>query len=186
MYHIKNDKRCQRSAGLIAGALLDLLGSKPFLEITVSDIQRRSGVGRSTFYRLFDNIDDVVTYIVDEYFGKLVEDFSSLGWDEFTRECLKSIIERSDGFMNIITGGRTDLLIRSFRRNLEKVHRRQSPVIRQEVMYSFAIFSGACISIIRSWHDNGRRESVDELTEILGKYINLSELYEVQVVDPEE
>ena len=68
MYHIKNDKRCLRSAALIADALERLLDQKIFADISVSDLQRESGVGRSTFYRLFDNIDDVVTYLVDEKF----------------------------------------------------------------------------------------------------------------------
>lgn len=181
MYHIKNDKRCRRSAALISGAFENLLAVKPFLEISVSDIQRESGVGRSTFYRLFDNIDDVVTYLVDEYFKELAAEFSSLEWNEFIKAMLEGIIGREELYMNIITGGRTDLLIRPFRRNLEEMHRRQSPVVRSKVVYSFAIFSGACISVIRSWDENGRKESVEELASMLNKYLNLEELYETHI-----
>ena len=66
MYHIKNDKRCLKSAERIGDALRSMLDEKPLSDITVTDIQRLSETGRSTFYRLFDNIDDVLLYIAEE------------------------------------------------------------------------------------------------------------------------
>lgn len=66
MYHIKADKRAQTSASLIGKALLQLLHEKEFGQITITDIQRASGVGRATFYRLFDNTADVLAYLCDD------------------------------------------------------------------------------------------------------------------------
>lgn len=60
MYHIKNDKRAEKSAKLICDAMLQLISTKSFSEITVSDIQRVSSVSRSTFYRCFDCLADVL------------------------------------------------------------------------------------------------------------------------------
>lgn len=38
MYHIKQDKRAESSVRLICAAVVELLGEKPFGEITVSDV----------------------------------------------------------------------------------------------------------------------------------------------------
>lgn len=66
MYHIKNDKRCRKSAELIGNAVMQLLETKALDEITVTDIQKKSGVGRSTFYRIFDTVADVLVMKSDE------------------------------------------------------------------------------------------------------------------------
>lgn len=65
MYHIQKDIRAQKSAKLIGEGMLKCLGEKRFEEISVSDVQRASSVGRSTFYRLFDNTADVLAYLCD-------------------------------------------------------------------------------------------------------------------------
>lgn len=60
MYHIPNDKRAKRSGELIYQGLLNCLKKKSFELITITDLQKESGVARSTFYRLFDNMSDVL------------------------------------------------------------------------------------------------------------------------------
>ena len=42
MYHIKNDRRAEKSVELIIGALTELMGEKAFSEITVTDVQRHA------------------------------------------------------------------------------------------------------------------------------------------------
>ena len=52
----KIDPRQQRTQEALLGALDELLAEKPFSEISVSDLARRAGIGRQTFYRHFDSI----------------------------------------------------------------------------------------------------------------------------------
>lgn len=68
MYHISKDKRTIESARLIYEGLLECLKTKAFDQITVSDLQKESGVARSTFYRAFDNISDVLYWKCDTRF----------------------------------------------------------------------------------------------------------------------
>lgn len=49
---------------LIHGAALELLCEKHYLEITVSDIVRKAGVARASFYRHYDSINDVIDEVV--------------------------------------------------------------------------------------------------------------------------
>lgn len=65
MYHISEDIRVQQSAQRICEAVVNCAKQKPFAEITVSDLHREYLISRTTFYRLFDNIVDVLEYMVD-------------------------------------------------------------------------------------------------------------------------
>ena len=68
MIHIQQDPRAVRSAGLIADGLTACLARMPFGEVTVTAVCRAAGVGRSTFYRLFDNTADVLDYRCGQVF----------------------------------------------------------------------------------------------------------------------
>ena len=177
MYHIKEDKRCVRSALAIADALEHLMKRKPFLSISVSDLQKESGVGRSTFYRLFDNIDDVISYMIDTQFRELVFDGENASWHEFTRKSLSYIIEKSDVILSIVNAGRTDLITRSFSRTLQNIIENEKTAAAMHAKYSLAVFASACISVLSIWYENGRAESLDELADILERYLNYEELY---------
>ncbi|GEM_PF-5850719 len=70
MYHISKDKRAARSAALIYDGLLECMKKKPFDAVTISDLQKASGVARTTFYRAFDNLSDVLYWKCDTCFSE--------------------------------------------------------------------------------------------------------------------
>lgn len=64
-----NTKRPTRK--LICNALLDLLEEKPLDEITITELAKRAGVSRASFYRNFENIYDVLQTLEDDFFANL-------------------------------------------------------------------------------------------------------------------
>ena len=66
MYHIKQDRRSRASADEIARGLNTCLKTMPLSAVTITDLHRATGVSRATFYRLFDNIEDVLVYQCDQ------------------------------------------------------------------------------------------------------------------------
>ena len=73
MYHIKDDKRTRLSARLIYEGFVVMQKSTPYELITISALTEASGVGRSTFYRLFDDKDDILLYRAMQLFEELQE-----------------------------------------------------------------------------------------------------------------
>ena len=177
MYHIKNDKRCRKSAAAITSALEQLLEKKQFMDITVTDIQKTAGVGRSTFYRLFDNIDDVVTYSVDEQFKEIVKDYTALSMRDFTSACISGITTSGGAFMNIMSSGRADLITRSLMDNLHAAAQADGMIQENELQYRFAVFSSACMAVVMVWDERGRQESIEELTDYVERYLDFHSLY---------
>ncbi len=49
----------------VTEALFRLMASRPYGEITVSDIAKKAGVGRATFYRYFSSKEDVIKYFLN-------------------------------------------------------------------------------------------------------------------------
>ena len=176
MYHVKNDKRCIRSAESIMNALEQLMAKKAFLDITITDIQKTAGIGRSTFYRLFDTIDDVVTYMVDREFEEIVRGYSTMSIRDFTIDCLSGVVERGGILIGILSSGKSELVTRSLRENLHRSAEEAGEADEAGLQYRFAVFASACISVIRVWDENGRKESIEELADYMQKYLDFSKL----------
>jgi AcrR family transcriptional regulator len=55
-----NNRQVQRTRSWIFEALMILMDEKPYEKITVSDITEKAGIARQTFYRNYNDKDDVV------------------------------------------------------------------------------------------------------------------------------
>lgn len=73
MYHIGNDKRKIQSAKLICKGMEQLMTTQDYHAISVTQIINASGVGRATFYRLFDDKSDVVLYQMESVFDEIIQ-----------------------------------------------------------------------------------------------------------------
>ena len=179
MYHIKNDKRCIKSAARIGEAVRELLTEKPLSEITVTDIQKRSGTGRSTFYRLFDNTDDVLLYLVEGEFLDMVNDYREMDWTDFTEHLIRSIMSESRVILNVTSSGKMHVISRALRNDLTQVAEADSYKFDNLSRYMIAVFIGGCISLVTIWDETGREESVDELARMMRKAFDYKAIEEI-------
>lgn len=72
MYHISDDKRSRESSQWIYEALEQLMIESPYEKITITDICKKAKVGRVTFYRHYDTIDDILRKKCDDKFRDLL------------------------------------------------------------------------------------------------------------------
>src|SRR5574344_953512 len=76
MYHMSKDKRCVASAEQMYKGLEKAMSEKAFEDISISDIQKYSYVARTTFYRNFDSISDILYWKCDICFRQVLSEFS--------------------------------------------------------------------------------------------------------------
>ena len=172
MYRINDNKRVQRSAALITDAMLNCLNEKPFEEITVSDIQRLSGVSRATFYRLFDNTNDVLTY----YSQFLVEDImnqstaqSIHNYKDFLLFLFEALLDNHTFLEAVFKSGSEEIIMNSLLSNSMQKHNTQSQLYADEKEMDYLI-SGTCgflVGILRVWIKHGKQETPEELFDIM-------------------
>ena len=69
-----HNRQVQRTKSWIFDALMLLMDKKPYAKITVSDIADKAGIARPTFYRNFDDKDEVVLEYLNNSFSTEKDD----------------------------------------------------------------------------------------------------------------
>lgn len=175
MYHIKADKRSQTSARLICEGLVECMKKKEFTQITITDIQRASGVGRSTFYRLFDNLSDVLQYICDKHIDSSITDVGlskDMTLDEFMIKSIDALMKNEAVITALVTSDRSDLLFKSIKARIAQIQILISEKFNIDpteqmsdiqISYFLGMIISAFAGILGVWIRNGRQESAEEV-----------------------
>lgn len=169
MYHISNDKRAKKSAERIGKGLLFCLRTKSFSQITVTDVQKNSSVGRASFYRLFDNTADVLSYLCDGVFEKAGRDFSTIKPQNPKRTTLKFI----ECWMNdktllnaIIDCNRIDFLYNAHYKYVAKDINLFFPDEKLDEVktnYLITTMTACTAAFLTAWLKNGGKETAEQL-----------------------
>ncbi len=185
MYHISNDLRAKKSAQKIGIGLLKCLSYKSFVEITVTDIQKESSVGRATFYRLFDNITDVLSYLCDNIFEKVGYEIKLKGYHTPKETSLKFIKEwmNNKTLLNaIVNCNRMDILYNSHAKYVENNVDFFFPGFSLKenqinyLMMTMTSFIPACLT---AWIKNGAHETAEQIhSQFINCFNILHQLFE--------
>lgn len=168
MYHIKNDKRAQASTELICAGLLACMKEKPFARITITDVQRASTVSRSTFYRNFDCLEDVLALLCDRGFQAVFAAYNAL--PPAQRGSLAKAVFQY-WFRNsavLVQIHRTDILFDSLRRSSGLVEALQ-PLADDSARFDYfvAIITSSMIGVLTVWVEHGKTETEDQMVQKL-------------------
>ncbi len=173
MYHISDDERAKKSAQKIGSGLLTCLKNKSFDEITVTDVQKASTVGRATFYRLFDNITDVLSYLCDKMFEKIGSEFERNSKCNSKETSLKFIQEWMDNktlLQAIVDCNRVDFLYNSHAKyignNVDFFFPNLS-IPKEQLNYLLMTMTACTSACLSAWLKNGAHQTAEQLQNIL-------------------
>ncbi|MBO5522861.1 MAG: hypothetical protein J5986_04180 [Roseburia sp.] len=179
MYHISEDKRAKQSAELLYQGLIECMKKKHFSEITITDLQAVSGIARTTFYRAFDNISDILYWKCDTCFknvlGNATPDMFS---SEFglARHYFRYWMEHSDILELLVKINRQDIIYACHMKNADALQQKYGKLNGLNIEHSnyfMAIRTGFTISILTTWLKGGRKESLDEIMNIIAEQLSL-------------
>lgn len=175
MYHIKNDQRSIRSSEMLYTGLAKLMKEKEFIDITVTDLVEAANVGRTTFYRNFDEIEDILHLRNDQVFEglrKYVGEYRERNRSGARSELLKPILRYfylNSEIIELLTKAyRIDIFQDSFSKLLEPF----KPLLRsihdvEEVYidYLIAINTGVITNILTYWIQSEKAQAPDDLAD---------------------
>lgn len=72
MYHVSKNARTEQTANIICESFKELIKEMSFEEITISTLSAKTGCSRSTIYRLFDSVPDVLEYCLHIFVSKTI------------------------------------------------------------------------------------------------------------------
>ncbi len=172
------DRRVRRTRTQLRSALTELLKEKSVEEITVTELTARADVNRGTFYCHYKDIYDMLDQLEEDIFREFTALMDSYSANELRRG-LRPILEDLFRFIqrNLDLAGpllslrqRTAFLDRVMAVVREKVSREWSGLYRfrggaeRERILSFLM--GGVMGLIRSWLENGGRESGEEMAAL--------------------
>ncbi len=177
MYHIKNDQRSIRSCEMLYEGLAELMREQPFNSIKVKDLVEVAKVGRTTFYRNFDEIEDILRLRSDQIFEGLIAYFGAyiqINGHESPTALLKPLLRyfylNSEIIELLMIANRLDIAQASFRRVLEPFTSLREKIYGAEaeyVDYVLTIRIGMAVNILVHWIETGKKQAPDELADKL-------------------
>lgn len=171
MYHIKRDKRALASVELICEGLLRLMQARPFEKITISALQEESSVSRSTFYRNFDCLEDVLELLCDRGFQEIFDRYNAQP-PEARGRISKAVFhywcEHSSILEALVAIHRTDILFSSLRRCTAQLESLQF-LAADPAQYDYfvSMITSVMIGILVTWTEHGKAESEDAVLGIM-------------------
>ncbi len=148
----------------ITEALLLLMKNQDFTKITITDITKKAGVGRVSFYRNFESKEDILR----KYLDHITDDFIVRMNFDFRRDAHKFYImglflhlESHKEFIQILNeAGLIFMIKEQFDRAFLKRADAQTP------KYVCYMASGAYYNLFYYWLLGGFKETPEELAEI--------------------
>lgn len=184
MYHIKNDKRSIQSSKWIYSALEALMQEKEYSEITVTDIVNKANLGRTTFYRNFDTIDDILKMKLDEKFEGLTQylrdnykPMISGNNTVFLKPLLKYWYVNSHIIELLIQANKTELIYSSLK---TLINNYKSFIIKPNnnsfanINFIIELKATIMVNILQEWIKTNMSITPDELSDIIITEINES------------
>ena len=171
MYHICTTERAAAQQLAFQQCLLEAMHSRPYHEITVTGLCEAANLSRKTFYRLYDNKDDVFCALIDQMLRKFESEKlpDRTFHDELRRMFLfwRSQEKLLDAVAkNHMMAMLTDrcLLYLSDEDPLAKYWLGviDHPFSPEMMVY----FVSGIMGLLIYWHHSGYRRSLDEMTQI--------------------
>lgn len=176
MYHIKKDKRMLKSAALICDGLAEALKTNPYTEVSITDVCEPKGVARTTFYRLFDTLDDVLLYQFDSLFEESIAEYAENQnpHKSLAKTLLEIAANNKPLISAIVASGRSDLFSASAASKEKWIHQTiHLQISEKDSVYCTAMLTQLAYAVLSIWVNTGCHESSDALYEIMKRNIKL-------------
>lgn len=152
----------------ITTALLQMMENTPFEDIAITDLVKKAGVGRVSFYRNFESKKDVLAkylVILLEEWGK---EFESLGDpSKFSDSLVRHYYKHKDIYLMLYKQGLSDMIYETIRGAM-KLHEAQHNLER----YAKSMIAGMIWGWADEWMRQGMPESPDEIAMLTSQTNN--------------
>jgi len=152
----------------ITTALLQMMENTPFEDIAITDLVKKAGVGRVSFYRNFESKKDVLAkhlVILLEEWGK---EFEALGDpNKFSDSLVRHYYKHKNVYLMLYKQGLSDMIYETIRGAM-KLHEAQHNLER----YAKSMIAGMIWGWADEWMRQGMPESPDEIAMLTSQINN--------------
>jgi len=183
------DPRQQRTRAALRAALLDLVGDKPFAEVSISEIARHAGIARPTFYLHYREKDEILGDYLTEFLTHTETAFAEVlrgkrGDD--ARSALPPVfvsmlnrIEREARLFRLVVGGhlgaRLREQVRAHQRRVNQMFlstQDHAELTNVELDLVASFCAGGVMELIQRWLDGGTEIPAWRVAELMGQLLD--------------
>lgn len=162
-----NNKRRRESRDRIERVFIEMLQTEELDKIKVSDICKKAGVNRTTFYANYNDIYELADSLctgLEAQLGEIYQDEISRKYNSHDFEKLFQHIQSNQIFYNTYfkLGFDKNYKITQYDHELATQH-----FGNKHIEYHCEFFKAAITRIIKMWLKNGCRESPEEMADII-------------------
>ena len=164
----KHNRQVQRTKTWIFEALMLLMDEMSYNKITVSDISEKAGIARTTFYRNYNDKDDVVSeYIIKTFSTELLNTDTIVLWFDYKymithKKNLKKILSTVD-IENRINRDGQKFPISFLKHYKEKLTVEEYLICRYKLCYQIT----GCLSVFFDWFINDMPLPIENVVAML-------------------
>jgi AcrR family transcriptional regulator len=174
-----NNRQVQRTRRWIFEAFMILIAEQPYAKITVSDIIKKAGIARQTFYRNYKNKDDIIIQYFEDGFSPGLFEVTDTGSKSNIQDIvitidLKYLLEYRRELITLIKIPDVESLVAAkfkewqhlFLGNYKTLLSRENYLLFQYIVdYQVA----GCLRVFSDWFNNGMPVKIEKLNSILDK-----------------
>lgn len=165
----KFTKRNRFTRQCIGEAILTLTHQKGFDAVTISDIVKKAGVSRMTFYHYFQDKTDALNNYLQEVINGYREEcpcmltYALLHQKDRIRHALCYFDRYAFLFITLEESNLYYLMINAINEYMELYAASQY----SGSVYDLYYYAGALLNVFLQWEKNGKKESVDEIAQVI-------------------
>ncbi len=148
----------------ITTALLELMQTKDYQKISITDIVKKAGVSRVSYYRHFTTKEDVlIRYfeIVKERFtNDNIEELTTRNWTEVIYAVFETFRKEKDMVLALMRAALENLYLDYISEQFENHY-----PVRVVNKYYLSFLAGACFNVGVRWIKNDFKDSIDDVCE---------------------
>lgn len=168
--NVKNNKRARESKSRLCDTLLDMIAKVGHKGLSVKDLCREAKINRTTFYTHYDNIEDVLYQICEDYTLKIYTAFANdkLEYRERVKLALGIIEKKIDFFRYVInTVNALDLrVLEIVEKNIKKPYTDATAKLR--LMYRISGIIGVLkLTLCYNQKPEGETPSLDSIVDLI-------------------
>lgn len=150
--------------------LCKLVEEKPFDEITIQELTSTAGVSRTTFYRNYHSLEDVlIDYFREHPFGAFTPESYTPEKFELKSRIRDNFSDMKNNYilwLNLFNSNKDFIFYKIYDEGIRTVCKDRAFDIGFRTKYELSAFVGMHYSICRDWIIGGMQESIDEMVDI--------------------
>lgn len=172
----KDNQRTRLTKMLLKNSLIALLHKKPIYQISVSELCSAAELNRSTFYKHYGNVHDILQEIEDETLSKgtqCIQEIEDAGIDygeKVLYQLLCDVMENKDVYQLLMDNSIHDHFPARMLKDTVYFFKERIQSIERETPMSDYVFNylvSGCISVIQNWLAGSMTETPEEIAKLM-------------------